>query len=286
MAIEPCEIRVPFCVCDGYPQEVLTDGRPTAQVKFLLAWEHRSTFCQDVLGRVTEEGGNRIIYRQHKYPYGFDGLYAKSATITPLGTIGHLLAQGETHLTNPEKLYERAQVDVSYEPVQFSSDPNNEVIATERFEGASEFLTVNNRKLYWGTGASKVLLDQTEAPSLIVRMMDWVYTLSKVKTFPTAILDLGGCVNDAEVVSHTLNKTFAAGTLLCGNPQISREYHTGAGTDYFTITLRFTYRPNGWNKFPRTDVLSDNKITWESITDGTNNVLFYPPVSFAPLWAI
>ncbi len=255
----------------------------TAVCNYKVEWQHRIRFIQDMLGFTT----GSTVYQAHQYiPEGTGIIYnafAISADIAPI------IAQSPTAGIT----YKYANVTINYSTPDYDQPPEGETVyVTESLEPAAEFITLNRDGLYFGTGASAVSLkDQNiEPPAKIERMTDWVYTIHRVPTLPSEVLTLPGKINSAAAYSRSLNITWPALTLLCGNPSLDRQI-TSQGVTAWTVTFRFTYRnhgdaatPLGWQHFPRTDtVATGNALLFERITDGTDNIKIYEEASFAGL---
>ncbi len=267
----------------GSPMESGSWESFSAICNFRVAWENRIRFIQDMLGFIS----GSTVYQAHRYiPEGTGVVYnvfARTADINPI------IAQSPTAGIT----YKYANVTINYSTPDYDQPPEGEIVyVTESLEPAAEFITLNRDGLYFGTGANKVSLkDQNiEPPAKIERMTDWVYTLHRLLTLPNEVLTLPGKINSVSAYSRSLNKTWPAQTLLCGNPSLERQI-TSSGTTAWTVTFRFTYRnhgtisvPLGWQHFPRTDdVATGNALLFERITDGTDNIDIYEEASFAGL---
>jgi len=283
MALYSPRFGIEYDHLPGSPQESGSWDSFTATCNYRVAWENRIRFYQDMLGFIS----GSTVYPAHQYIPEGNGtvynVYAKTADIEPIRAKSP--AAGIT--------YKYARFTINYSSPDFDEPPEGETVyVTESLEPAAEFITLNRDGLYFGTGASKVSLkDQNiEPPAKIERMTDWVYTLHRVLTLPSEVLTLPGKINSAAVASRSLNTTWPALTLLCGNPSLERQI-TSTGVTAWTITFRFTYRnhgtasvPLGWQHFPRTDtVATGNALLFERITDGTDNIKIYEEASFAGL---
>jgi len=286
-------ITVDYEIERGSPVEHISHDGASVEVKYLCAWRDRITFVKEMLGYVT--GSSLYLPDEYK---GYDsserlyGLYAKAATIEPVGAIDQTTGN-----------YTLARVTITYGKLDYDTPdtgegpwppegtpPEEMVFVSETLEPASEFMTLPRKGLYLGTGANKVSLENLnlEPPAKIIRMVEWVYTIHQYNRIPEFFFTLPGKVNDGYVHSRSLDITFPAETLLCGNPTLKREITT-LGKTTWTITLRFTHRnagtfdsPKGWNYFPRTDSLgASGEITWEQIYDGSGTaVKIYEPADF------
>lgn len=252
------------------PKEYMTAGYAEVERKLQCVWADRITLCMELLGywrsgtyyppdKYVASGNERLYH-----------VYAYECSVEPIGN------------------YAKALVTVRYKYMDMYSVGDDTVLISESVEPASEFKTLTKTGLFWGTGGDKVALgEDVEAPAIIIRMFDWVYTLHGVWSLGAAYYDLPGKVNSATVYSRALDRTFPAETLLCSNPSASREL-TRYGDNFWTITYRFTYRnlgtladPKGWNYWLRTDNADSNGLDFERLTDGTNNVPIYTLADFS-----
>jgi len=251
----------------GYPKERITRTEVEVVDMMQCAWADRITLTKELLGH-TFAG---ILFSAHKYDFGDDkigNIYCKDVSIIPRITIN---SSGE---------YITALLEVVYGNLGYSEPEQGVVYVTESLEPASEFLTLSHEGLYWDVAQAEPLGD-TDAPAVILRMIDWVYTLHFMSHIPSWVWSHPGTVNNATVYSRELNKYFPAYTLLCGNPTLSREV-TSEGTTAWTITARFTYRYETWNKFPRTT--EAGALDFYPIYDKNGNAkAFYTATNFGSI---
>ena len=264
---------------NGSPKEYLRQGLVEAERMLIVNWEDRLVLCRELLGFWSQGGvlnppalyepeGNEPLYN----------IYAYDCSVEPIPT------PPDTSGIS----YKKAIVTVKYKYQEQQTIGEDPVYISESIEPAAEFLTLTRKGLYFGTGGSKVPLDEDmEAPAMIIRMIDWVYTIHGVLSLGAAYYDLPGKVNSAGVYSRALDRSFPAETLLCGNPAARREI-TRQGFPLWTVTYRFTYKnqgtlasAKGWNHWPRTDAADSTGIDFERITDGTSNVPIYTLADFS-----
>ena len=86
------------------------------------------------------------------------------------------------------------------------------------------------------------------------------------------------------MTSTSLGWTFPAGTLLCVNPEETREISFDSTT--FDVVLKFIYKnngtianPKGWNYWPNVSE-SGASVIWEPMTDGTDSKEIYEEEDF------
>jgi hypothetical protein len=162
---------------------------------------------------------------------------AVSAGITPVP--GEFTTDGNNQIC----IYEYAEVAVGY-------DIDKRELVSESLEPTAEFQLQDHRRFRWNAPNGEPLTEG-EAPGRLVRGMNLVRTIYNVEPpLPTSLLTLSGTVNDVSYASSMLGLTFAAEILLFGQPALSRTL-TAAGDDAFTLSLKFTHKGSGWNKYWR-----------------------------------
>jgi hypothetical protein len=257
------EITVAVEELDDSPQESWQDGRFTATRRFVCAWADRRTLTRELLGG--------YAFRSVTYP-GVSAAPVRSVNVRPF----HRRVQTPMSDPNTEvNGYERALVEVVYGTD--NEDPQAET--TERFEPSAEFIGLKTQGLRWGAPDGPAL-EPTEAPGKLVVLTDWVYRVRRLSRLPEAITDLVGRVNEAAVYSQALDRNFEAGTLLYNAYSIEQEnYPEGPSTR--SVEMRFTYKPQGWNRFWRGDLQGG---AWaEVFTEQGHPLRAYPSGNFAEL---
>lgn len=245
---------VDCCEEHGTPQEQWGEDEITCSVVLRCAWSNRYALVADILGN------------RNAWPY-LAGPRAISAAIA-WDEAAPVSVSGQT------ASYQDALVTVNY------STNAEEELVSESIEPTVEFLTHDYRRFRWASANGDPLLEG-EAPGQQVKGLNLVRTYHKVETIPTAVLTLQGACNDAEYESDLLGLTFAAETLLFQPPNLSRSITT-AGAKAWKLTLKFQYKPNGWNKFFRGKVQE-----WQEIfeVEGGEVVKPYPPEDFSALFS-
>lgn len=164
--------------------------------------------------------------------------------------------------------YEEYFVDVSY-------SNTIRTIVSEEIEPVAEFIRLDPRRFRWTSGAP---LTEGEAPGYLYQTMNLIFKYVNQPAIPPAFLSGIGKVHNAVWLSPTTGLSYAAETLMFCPAPISNTYTTG-GSSGFNYTIKFAYRPNGWNKYWRPQTQA-----WESIylDDGT---LYksYPPADLSSL---
>jgi hypothetical protein len=201
----------------------------SAVATVLCPWDNREQVVSVILL-------NRLPYP--RLPLA--GALARTASVRPLESQN--LADGSLH--NPEL----AQITINYNQLDAtdSTDPENIQIFSESLEPSAEFQTLDYRKFRWGSSSGKPLTAE-QAPGKLVIGMDYVQTRYNVDEIPAIVLQPGQ-VNNAAITAQLLGLTFPVETLLYQNTQPSRTIST-TGDNLWTMASRFSYRPNGWNKF-------------------------------------
>jgi len=282
MAVQSANITVDYTRVPGYPHESIAEDAINVIDKWLCDWNDRITLAKEILGG----SQSTTVTLPHKYDAGdnpLNDVYARSVDIQSVGAAPGAAA-GE--------LYNKAELTIRYSTLDYDIDvpEGATVYVTEAIEPAAEFLTMQEEGLYW---AAAVPLNPNEAPSMVVRMFDWVYTVHRASSVPADIWTYIGYVNSDYVTSRSLGLGFAPGCLMYGNPSLKREV-TSEGATAWTITYRFTHRnngtyasPKGWNYFPRSDDLdANNNVTFAKVYNSTtiNDTYWvkpYPEASFS-----
>jgi len=207
---------------------------PTASVTLRCAWVDRHALVADLLNN------------QRQWP-GFFGYAvvptAANAVITPFPA---------KNTTSGQTIdYDDALVAVNY---------NTETtdLFSEELEPNVEFSPLDYKQFRWGN-ANGVPLLEGEAPGRQVRGMNLVRTLFQQSSVPSEIFDLVGYVNNAAIADPYWGNTWGAETLLYTPPHLSRTVQSN-GNNAWTIILRFSYKPMGWNQFWRAGTQAYSRI--------------------------
>jgi hypothetical protein len=152
-------------------------------------------------------------------------------------------------------------------------------LISESLEPAVEFLTTDHKQFRWASVDGEPLLE-SEAPAVQYKTMNLARTLYQLPAIPAAVLTCVGCSNSASYTSALLGLTFGVETLLFQPPTTNRAIKT-SGTDGWTLNTKFTFKPQGWNKFwrPGKDAGAGG---WDEIVHIKGTVYKpYPPANFA-----
>lgn len=251
---------VPCAEEHGTAREDYDNNQPgQASVVLRCAWSDRNALMTDLL----------TFPRYFPYYIGVKK-YAFHCTAIPAPGTGY----SNVSPTDQACLYTQALVSV-----QYGSQITD--IGSESIEPTIEYDVLDHRRFKWVAGGSTgVPLLEGEAPPLISRSLNIMRTKYRMAAVPPEMLTCIGKVNDSVYTSLTLGLSFAAETLLF-QPQSASQSFTTAGTSGFTISFKFSYKANGWNKFWRTETQS-----WSNVyIDGGSQYKPYTLGDFAALFA-
>jgi len=268
-------ISVNYEEFEGSP--VLSFSSASSRIRkiYKIAWDKIGIFIKELMGWTEYIEGTRdypevsITHEPHycKVPGSTCKIYASEIEDIRGWPFGAMV---EVPTSTKTAEYKYAIVTVRYD-WSFVTPEEDQPIISERIEPAAEFMTLSGTKLFWGPNDP---IAETEAPAMIYRMMDWVYTFHRMPFIPSALIELIGFINDAPITSRTLGLTFQRGTVLLGNPSISREY-TFFETTMWEITVRLTICTQDWNLFPRTNQRdAAGNTMFLHIRDADNQVLY------------
>jgi hypothetical protein len=262
-------VSVDYEELEGSPKESYGSKGFQATRHLMCSWADRHTLARQLKGGRHYIGQDLVTLKPAYYPW------YPVAVVSAVEIEGSGQPEGAVDESN-YKRYEKAILTVTYSVQTY----DEETIVEESVEPASEFLTIPANNLYWGYGDNKVALKEAEAPGLLIQMFDWNYTLKEVRSVPSWVKTLGGCVNNKTMRSDSLGMSFEPETLLAGKPKMERVVTT-AGEKAWTISYSFTYRSIGWNKFPRVDAAGPNGIPFESITNGSTAIKIFKSMDFS-----
>lgn len=279
----PCRFTKTFEELDGSPVEELSSEITALRTvrNFKCAWEDRIQLAVEFVG-YTQAFGTAVVYHYpHQYTVISSLLVAVEVSIKPFGKTGALTDDRFTK-------YNYAELIVTYQMprIETSEAYGGAVTINEQIHGASEFITLPTKNLFWGKAGEKVLIDTFDAPGKVNQMIEWIYNIRGARILPNIQL-YPGRINKYASRSTSLGYIFPPTTLLMGEPIISKE--TSFDGVKYDLTLRFLFKnngtyanPRGWNYFPRVSNPGIH-ISWERITDGTNDKEIYEEVDFGVL---
>jgi hypothetical protein len=253
----------------GSPTETISEEGFTAQRTLKCAWSDRLTLAAKF------KGGwfGSTYYVPQAYP-DFGSARVIAVTVNPYDE--KVLPAGGTDLTRAS--YTAAQLVVTYKTGTDSGNPadDGKPQVEESLEPFAEYLTLPAQGLFWGSTSGDPLKDD-EAPGKLFRGVVWNYTVSGIVDIPDAVYDLTGKVNSSDEHSYSLNRTFAAETLLY-TPPLLRRIVMPNGTLAWSIQMKFSYKPQGWNTFWRAKTQA-----WERIYNASGEAPPYDTGDFEAL---
>jgi hypothetical protein len=213
-------------------------GGVSATRRFLCAWNDR----YEVLRAFLASGG--AVYSHHPLA---SQVRALSGSVQPF-TRAKMVDSGVAG----RAAYNSAEVAIQYGVSKLDASGD---LFSESIEPVVEMETLDHTKFRWKTGdAAKAKLLPNEAPARPRSSIDYVLTRYQMTSVPSYAFDYLNNVNAAPVVASAWGYTFPAGTLLFGEPDISRRVNLDLNAFGFDVSYRMTYNPNGWNRFFRPDI--------------------------------
>lgn len=201
-----------------------------ATVQLRCAWQDRFTLMR----YATTDGG--MLYPRAP------GTLARCRSASAVPAPGKLSAEDESG--SALACYDKALVTLQF--VRDKRTPETTQLVSETIQPTSEHVTRDPSLFRWGS-ANGDRLEPMEAPSVLVRGLDYLITFHEVYIVPAAILTLPGYVNSSAVTTRLLGLTFPAETLLFQPPTITRRI-TSKEIGAWTCAFRFSYRASTWNK--------------------------------------
>ncbi len=278
MALKPNKITVDYTEVIGSLRIVWSSTGVTVERRLECEWDDAPILAREIMGLAISDGVATTTYKPQLYELeGVNNLYAYEAEIKGVGTT--VTSPADAQVAE----YKLAFVSVRYGiPERADTEDATETYISETLTGATEFLTLSNRKLFWDANQTEEV-ESGESPAILIPMLEWTYTLHNQPNIPTGLLELVGCVNKKDVKSGELGITFAAGTLLCANPTATREV-TSEGTTNWAVHCRFIWRKEGWNYMPRADKSDGNTIDWlHHYTETGKVAAFYTEKNFGTI---
>lgn len=230
---------------DGTRDENLDieSGDFTASVDLMCAWADRYALVTDLLG----------FARSWPFASGSFPPRARRAGIKSFTGQGYADGQGIN--------YELATVSVQYSnAIQSASGGGSSSgsssagpydLFSEEMDNTVEFLQLPYEQFRWGA-ANGPAISEKEAPGQQFFSFKLKRTIFQVPgPLPTWLQELIGCVNENEYVSQVLGLTFDPETLLFMPTTTQRTISSDLTAGAFTVGLGFAYKPQGWNKYYR-----------------------------------
>lgn len=207
--------------------------------------------------------------------------------------------------------YAEAYLDVHFDPFTSFTESiktNGEMLKVSRVGVSTVASETQFMLLVWdkGTGLGEELGYETvaleEAPSKIIVGLEYEVSFENLDEVPSEVLELVDCCNDDTVTPINLaGLTFAAETLMLMSADIKHTVSVD-GSVKNSLTLKFGWRKNGWNKYWRastqawsyqyvipilaTDLpVPDAPKYWDPDPDGPPPAIYrnFPMADFSPL---
>jgi len=248
---------------DGSPVEQSAEDSFRATVTLRCAWDDRYNLAAELVD---------TIYAR----LPVIGARQKSISIVPFTHV-----DGATEVLSAS--YECAVVTVEYVRDKDTPDEDGGELFSESLEPSTENLPITWEKFKWKNGPP---ISAGEVPGMPFPSMDYMLTKYNLNSIPAAALTLVGCCNDTAVLAKTLGQTFPTQTLLFHPPTLQRKVSIGSESSLkWTANYRFTFKPQGWNKF--WNVSKAGGPGWDTLQvwNGSAFVDYdqYPPASFSGL---
>jgi len=270
---QPANVTVTCYDLPGSPVENLSWAEINVVRTVRCNWTERHTLAKQLLGY--QDGGIMYLpafYTPRSASETINNCHCHKVDIAMVGD-----DRPGIDATTGDSPY--AKLTIYYSTTEYDTT----TLVTETLEPTVSFNTISTQGLTWqGDGA---VLGEAEAPSQLLCLTDWVYTIHQLTSVPSAYHALAGYVNATAVYSRALDKWFEAETLLCNAPVVEREF-TNWGVSAHKATFRFTYMfngvsydgsPAGWNHFPRHSA-SGGLISWQRICDSLAAWRYFYPL--------
>jgi len=254
------------------------DGTFTDTKIFKCAWDDRFALALQLLGGVSAGGATGVFTLPAAHP---------DYPLARVRSIGAMKPFGRPSGSNGYVTWTECMMSVNYSTGsgEYTTDQeDNTPFLREEFTGSSETISLPGQ-YFWnaiGGGVQEDPIPQASAPTQTIRGVSWQLTWLKLATLPSGFLSLVGKCNDSGITSRRYGITFAAETLLYGEPVIKTSYNPD-GTYALTATLSLKYRPTGWNNFfgKPGDAATANPIYAQGSATPLKPVT---PASFSPLY--
>lgn len=237
---------------NGSPRESWSHGDFKASMRLLVDWTDRHALMYEFLGK------------RLPYPHAITGdlaVPAISASAQPFPA-----AQGSVTLRTGQTIsgYEKADVTINFGITPVQGNPRGGgtrgglrslALISESIEPTTESTVLNVDKFVWQTDERKLI--EQEAPIRLEVGLEYIYTRHLVSGPNKAALALVGHVNAKSMRPVTPSLSgylFEPETLLLKPGVIRRQVDT-RGSEKISETYNFIWRPNGWNRFWRSDLI-------------------------------
>ncbi len=237
----------------------IENGKLKGQRKFrVINYDNYPLFLAALAGGITVNGSDVVHRPPVKFRTDVDGIYCLSASHEGIG-VPKKLADGS------ESWDGGALVSVTYGTLDYNpsnpggtgGDPNNPTPGPYMTESGSTAAQVVTRTKAKDDGSaawkwlSNAKITTESAPDIIAHeiLKTYVITRYNVTTYPRVGIQLcAGKVNNLPFPAASSAGIFPAETLRFDGDDFQRETFSDGKTNGWTITLRFSYNPNGWNR--------------------------------------
>lgn len=232
-----------YAIVNGSVVESFNEDGSDIKISFLVDWDQRKQFLDDLLGwAVPGAGGTiqRVLPDQYQdYPK----FYALSATVD---------ACGKPRIESGLSLWDKAKVNVTYRPVPYAVLEDNEInteldrYVIREYDGNADYLTLVGQMKFV---ADKTILNATPGkvtPNTVIKYT-WlkVPALASDPFIPPTFTAINDCVGS---LNNTTFDGWAEGTLLFMKPGETRLICPRLATFdsyYWEISYYFQLRDNG-----------------------------------------
>lgn len=213
------------------------NGGPTAQVTLQCDYADRNILASDLIT-------NSV------WPFTELGKYAppvQNISIVPLNEKCDTTEQSIDYLT--AELTVRYGTDNSGGSGGGGGGGTGRNRYVETFEPELEIISLQERAYYYKWDAGNIPIGKKNFPHFREYTFNIQRTYYNWISLPTSFKDLVGYCNEAEETFPTLGLTFEIEQLLFV-PQNATRTISSEGTEGFTVSVKFKYKKEGWNKFP------------------------------------
>lgn len=230
-------ITVDYHELQGYPRGRWVEGHFYGERRLRVAWSDVPTFIGQIGTYPDSE------WPAATYGFGVTDALAREILIEPLPR-SQLTPAGEDELEGLA-VYRQARCTVRYSTSDFTWV--NSALVKERFAPSIQTIRIPAALLTWSDGTPLVPGEDITVP---IAGMGYTLSFHNLVTSPPDTTDWCGYVNSNTVVTYTLGRTMAAGTLLFGGSNLTVRFGYVGGYKW-SVDHNFLYRRQGWNNHPR-----------------------------------
>lgn len=256
----PNIITVPYSICKDSPKFQLSKTGGSVICEIQCAWSDFFQLAKELLGWSIISSSTWTVYQPHSFPLMPNCFASEIQNIEGVGWLGTNTYKNGMPIPD----YEKAVLTVHWQTPDW--DPNAPFI-THTIESSTEFITLEHENLRWKSDGTP--LKPAEAPAKLIKRISESITYHRLLSIPSNLFSVIGKVNKLNTVEPVFKYQWAPETLLCCDPVIRNEISmTGDVTK--SLTVKFLFQPEGWNKFPRSDrviVSSEPKLFYDTVTN-------------------